>query len=64
LAVGAKATPDIDVAVCMKVVTKERTKEGEFDDLPLLAEFVDLLNGQGEIGFHSASLLIALTSKK
>jgi hypothetical protein len=28
----------------MKVVTKDRTKEGEFDDLPLLAEFGDLVN--------------------
>jgi hypothetical protein len=41
----------------MKVVTKDRTKEGEFDDLPLLAEFVDLVNWQGDRGFHSASLL-------
>lgn len=32
----------------MKVVTKDRTKEGEFDDLPLLAEFGDLVNRQGD----------------
>jgi hypothetical protein len=38
------ATPDIDIAVCMKVVTKDRTKGGEFDDLPMLAEFGDLVN--------------------
>jgi hypothetical protein len=41
----------------MKVVTKDGTKEGEFDDLPLLAEFGDLVNWQGDRGFHSASLL-------
>jgi hypothetical protein len=28
----------------MKVVTKDRTKEGEFDDLPVVAEFGDLVN--------------------
>ncbi|WP_339382947.1 hypothetical protein [Microcoleus asticus] len=42
----------------MKVVTKDRTKEGEFDDLPLLAEFIDLVNWQGDRAFYSASLLI------
>ena len=47
----------IDVAVCMKVVTKDRTKEEECDDLPMLAEFGDWLNWQGDRGFHSASLL-------
>jgi len=41
----------------MKVVTKDRTKEGEFDDLPLLAEFGNLVNWQGEIGFDSASFV-------
>jgi hypothetical protein len=44
----------------MKVVTKYRTKEGEFDDLPMLAEFGDLVNWQGDRGFHSASLLYIL----
>jgi len=32
----------------MKVVTKDRTKKGEFDDLPMLAEFGDLVNWQGD----------------
>jgi hypothetical protein len=32
----------------MKVVAKDRTKEGEFDDLPLLAEIGDLVNWQGD----------------
>jgi len=41
----------------MKVVAKDLIKEGEFYDLPMLAEFGDLVNWQGEIGFDSASFV-------
>lgn len=47
---GAKGDEDVDVAVSVEVVAQNGAKQREFVDLPPLAEFGNLVWGEGDVG--------------